>query len=164
MCWELGVGSWECPFRRALDGITLATHAGVRWCVLLLIALLCLACQGQSAKLDDAQQSVDSVRATATTVVRGWLAGDLSDQFAGAAIERAYELSEQTRTDLTASPRLLADRRAASLTEDCEQLSRLLARLGASIHRGDHAAAQTALADIGAHAEPSTRATSGDAP
>ena len=77
--------------------------------------------------------------------MRGWLAGDLSDQFARAAIDRLYALSEQTRAELAASPTSLADSRAVSLTRDCEQLSRTLAGLAASIERGDRAAAHTAL-------------------
>src|SRR4051812_10309095 len=131
--------------RPEIDGIALAIQPGVRWSALILFALVCSGCQGQDARLDDASQSVASLRATTTTVVHAWLTGDISDQFAGAAIERAYELSEQTRTGLAASPASMADSRAAAMARDCDALSRQLAGLAASIARGDRAAAQTAL-------------------
>ncbi len=128
-----------------MDGITLATQAGMRWSALIVIAVVCSGCEGQNARFEDASQSLQSLRATTTTVVHAWLNGDVSDQFARAAIERTYELAEKTRTSLTASPASLSDSRAAALATDCEQLSRALARLGDSIDRGDRAAAQTAL-------------------
>jgi hypothetical protein len=94
------------------------------------------------ARLAQAAPSVESIRATTKTVMRAWLDGQVSDQFTHAAIERAYELSEQTRSTLTSSPELLADSRAVAMTQHCEELSRVLARLGADVEHGDRAAAE----------------------
>jgi len=124
--------------------------------LLLLLALVCSGCQSQDAHLDEARHSIESLRATATTVVRGWLSGDLSDRFARAAVERAYTLAEQTRTRIAQSPQSLADSRAAALAVDCEDLLRLLAQLGTAIDRGDRAAARLALIDVST-ASPSYR-------
>lgn len=114
----------------------------------VFLTLVCSGCQGQEARIANARQSVESVRATTTTVVGGWLEGDLSDHFAGAAVQRARRLAEETRTKLVGSPQSMADRRAAALTRDCEDLSRLLAQLGESIERGDRAAARLALINV----------------
>ena len=131
----------------------------MRWSALIpfALALSCFGCQSQAQRLDEANQSIESIRATTTTAANAWLSGTVSDRFAHAAIERAYELSEQTRTSLAASPTSMADSRAAAATADCEHLSRVLARLGDAIERGDRAAAHTALADIGAPARRSAR-------
>jgi len=114
------------------------------------VALGGSACRGRDAQLHQAAQSVESIRATTSTVAMAWLAGELSDRFAQDAVARAFQLAEQTRTELSSSPESMADTRASAIVEDCQHLSRLLSHLSDSIQRHDRAAAQDALVDVSA--------------
>jgi hypothetical protein len=118
------------------------------WLVSTVMALACSGCQSHDAQLRAANESVESIRATTSTVVKAWLDGTISDRFASVAVERAYQLSEQTRTGLAASPQSIADSHASAIADQCERLSRLLARLEASIDGHDRGAARDALIDI----------------
>jgi len=108
-------------------------------------ALGAAACGDPQAQLQKQRQAVQSCRETTRIVAHAWVAHEVSAGFARVAFDRAYQLAEQTRHELTESPRSLADRQTAALTQECEELSRLIARLRASIDVGDPQAAERLL-------------------
>jgi hypothetical protein len=81
-------------------------------------------------------------------VGKAWLSGEISSAFACVAIERAYDLSERARSEVGASPRALADSQRTAMSQECERLSRLIARLSESIDRRDRTDIQQLLAEI----------------
>ena len=115
------------------------------WIVIASGALGAGACGDPRAQLQKHRQAVQSCRETTRVVAHAWAAHEVSSGFARVAFDRIYELSEQTRRELTQTPRILADRPIAALSQECEELSRLIARLRVSIDDGDPQAAERLL-------------------
>jgi hypothetical protein len=112
-----------------------------------LLALLGAAsCSRHDQQLQDHQDAFGSLSASVHAVVGHWLTGTVSGTYASTALEQLLLMVEQERSALTASPKLLIDRRGAALADSAAQLSREIAVILASVRDADGNTARQHLA------------------
>jgi hypothetical protein len=103
-------------------------------------------CSTADTRLDQHQEKVRSLRATAAFVADSWLAGKVSGVYAGTSLERAEALLDKERSELATTAQDLADSRGALLSERAERLARVLATTIEDVRRGDRNAVRQQLA------------------
>ena len=124
---ELRSSSFEI---RNQPGLLLASNVcdqmGKR--ILVVCAFIgCAACARQDTKLEQHQKALQSLRSTTTAIAGAWLDGKISGTYTRTALERTFQLIEQERATLAASPRMLSDPRGAQLSQAAEHMSRVVA-------------------------------------
>jgi hypothetical protein len=115
---------------------------------LLLAAVLATACASQQDTIQQQKEKLESLGATTQTIGEGWLAGKLSRTFARTALEQTFFQVEQQRAVLAAHPQTLVDARGARLSQQAEQLSRLVAQMAHDVEATDGDAVRRRLAAI----------------
>ena len=115
-------------------------------CALLALAVLgCAGCTRQDTRIMQHARAFDSLRATTTAIANAWLAGSVSGTYTRTAFEQTYQLVEQERSALAASPQSLVDARGAQLSQSAEHLSRLLAQLIRAVGDSDPSVVRRAV-------------------
>ena len=126
----------------------------VRWCsaavfvTSAVLAFMATGCGGQDARFEQHTRTFESLGATSTAVMDGWLAGKVSGTYARAALEKTFQLAEQERAGLVKVPATLQDPRGAALSQKAERLSRVLANLVADVAAADGVSARQHVGDI----------------
>ena len=97
----------------------------------LAVTLLALGigCSRQDARLDQHKKNLESLGATTKVVSQAWLSGHVSGTYARTALDQTFYLVETERATLASAPAMLQDPRGATLSQDAEQLSRLIASI-----------------------------------
>ena len=116
----------------------------------LLAAALCAsaACTRQDARLQQHREVFESLGATTEAIGQAWLSGAVSGTYTSTALKQTLLLVEQERTALTATAETLADPRGATLSQQAEKLSRLIASLVSDVRDADPTAARQHLSAI----------------
>jgi hypothetical protein len=107
-----------------------------------------IACRTPQQTLTKESRTLGSLRATTAAVGDAWLAGDVSSTFALTALERTMQLLETTRSELVASPRLVANPELAALAQSADRLTRTVGLLWKNVGDRDTAQVRRHLADI----------------
>jgi putative membrane protein len=110
------------------------------------------ACASEDRQLLDIEKAITSLRATAAAVDEAWLAGATSGRYTQTALEQTAALLVKERDMLAQSPTLLATPRGAELSQQAEELSRVLASMWQAVRDGDAASARRHLAAVGSRA------------
>ena len=106
------------------------------------------ACGRQDQRLQQHDQKLESLAASATAIGRAWLAGSTSATYTITALEQTYVLVEKERAALAKTPDVLVDPRGAELSQTAERLSRVLAAIRDEVRGSDPAAVRQRLHDI----------------
>jgi len=114
----------------------------------LAAVLLCSGCSRQDARLEAHKKSLESLGATTKVIAEAWLSGDVSGTYTRTALEQTFYLVEQERARLASTPEMLQDRRGATLSQDAEQLSRLIASMIGDVDTANGDAARQRLASL----------------
>jgi hypothetical protein len=119
--------------------LVLATTEGVRDALVrtaAVVALCAAGCASPQRTIQQQQQKLESLAASAALLADDFLAGQVSPTYTRTAFDAFVRQVEQQRAVL-ATPALLADARAAALAQQADALSRLLARMQDDVRRGD---------------------------
>jgi hypothetical protein len=103
----------------------------------LLIGFLLTACASPQDTIQQQQDKLASLAASTRLIADDWLAGHLSKTYAGTAFAAMLAQVEQQRAVLARAPATLADARGAALSQQAEQLSRLIALMRHDVQEGD---------------------------
>jgi hypothetical protein len=116
--------------------------------ILLGTAVFCSACNGQERRLQQRQEKIESLGATATAVGNAWLDQSVSSTYARTALDQTFLLLEQERSTLASSPENLIDGRGARLSQAAERLARTIALISDDVTRGDATSARQHLSTV----------------
>jgi hypothetical protein len=116
--------------------------------VVILMGLALNACRSPQQMLIEQQKALISLRATSVALSEAWLAGTASSTYVRTALEATQQLLEKQRVELTASPDVLADPKAAALSEWENQLTRTVALLWKAVGESDPAAVRRHLTTL----------------
>jgi hypothetical protein len=111
-------------------------------------SLAAAGCHGQDRRIQPHQIKFESLGSTTASIADAWLAGQIAATYTDVALEQTFHLVEQERTALASSPITLLDPQAAKLSQQAEQLSRLLAGIMRDVEAADRASARRHLAAI----------------
>jgi hypothetical protein len=120
----------------------------VRWSALVAVVLCLGACSSQQSRIQQHQEKLESLGATTAAVGDAWLGGNLRGRYTVTALEQTFLQVEQERTALASAPEMLLDPRGAALSQQAEQLSRLIATLIHDVRGADGESVRRRLADI----------------
>jgi hypothetical protein len=81
-------------------------------------------------------------------IAEAWLSGDVSGTYARTALEQTFYLVEQERASLASRPEMLQDPRGATLSQDAEKLSRVIASMIGDVGTANGNAARQRLASL----------------
>jgi hypothetical protein len=96
-------------------------------------------CASPQDTIQQQQEKLQSLAASAQLLTDDYLAGQVSKTYAATAFDALLLQVEQQRA-VVARPKMLADAKAAALSQQAEALSRLLAQMRDDVARGDAAA------------------------
>ena len=116
-----------------------------RAAALTLLAAVLAACASTQDTIQQQQEKLQSLGASTRFVADSWLAGETSDTYTRTALDALFRQVEQQRAVLASTPRMLADGTAAALSQQAEQLSRILALMQQDVERQDGAALRRRL-------------------
>jgi hypothetical protein len=119
-----------------------AARAGV------LASLFLGACASPQDIIQQQREKLASLGASTALVARGWLDGHVSGTYAGTALEALLAQVEQQRAVIAQKPRLLVDPQGAALSQQAEQLSRLLAQMQHDVEGGDASSLRGRLSSL----------------
>lgn len=105
-------------------------------------------CSRQDTRLERHKKKLESLGATTKVIADAWLSGDVSTTYARTALDRTFYLVEQERAKLASRPEMLQDTRGAALSENAEQLSRLIAAIIGDVGSADDQSARQRLASL----------------
>jgi hypothetical protein len=103
----------------------------------VVAAALAGGCRSTQDTVQQQQEKLQSLAASTRLVAQSWLDGHVSKTYANTAFEALLTQVEQQRAVLAAKPATLADGHAATLSQQAEQLSRLIAQLHHDVSGGD---------------------------
>jgi hypothetical protein len=112
------------------------------------LAIVLTGCSSTQSDVQQHAEKIDSLRASAVAVINAWLAGDASGTYTRATLQRTFQLVEQERAAVAATPEALALPAANSVARAGEDLARVLAALSDAVRRGDGASARRHLGDL----------------
>jgi hypothetical protein len=124
------------------------TQPFVRRVVPCALALLMNGCTSKESDVQQHAEKLDSLRASAAAVVNAWLAGDASGSYTLATLERTFQLVEDERSAVAATPQDLVVPAANSVARHGEELERVLAALADAVGRRDGSGARRHLDDL----------------
>lgn len=107
-----------------------------------------LACSRQDRRLQQHQEALQSLNATAHAVADAWLAGQVSGTYAETALEHTLLLTEQERTAVVSTPVALIDPRGARLSDVADQMERLIAQMISAVRAADGPVVRRHLASM----------------
>jgi hypothetical protein len=113
-----------------------------------VFALWAAACSRQDQDLARHNEKFQSLGSTTAAIAGAWLDGNVSGTFTLTALEQTFALVERERTALAASPHMLVDPRGASLSQESEHLSRLIAAITHDVRAADAASVRRHVAEI----------------
>ena len=105
-------------------------------------------CTSPSATVRQQRDKLESLAASTRLVARDWIDGQLSQRYTRTAFAALFEQVEQQRSSLAATPQTLADPQGAALSQQAEQLSRLIAEMIRDVERDDAGAVRGRLGGI----------------
>jgi hypothetical protein len=105
--------------------------------VSLVIVALGIGCSRQDERLEQHKKNLESLGATTKVVAEAWLSGHVSGTYTRTALDQTFYLVEQERATLASKPAMLQDARGAALSQDAEQLSRLIASIVGDVTSAD---------------------------
>lgn len=114
----------------------------------LAAILLCAGCGRHDARVEEHKKNLGSLGATTKAIAEAWLSGDVSGTYARTALEQTFYLVEQERATLASKPEMLQDQRGATLSQQAEQLSRLIASTIGDVDTANGDAARQRLASL----------------
>ena len=114
----------------------------------LAAVLLCVGCSGQDARLEQHKKNFESLGATTKAIGEAWLSGNVSGTYTRTALEQTFYLVEQERAALASKPEMLQDPRGATLSQDAERLSRVIASMIGDVDTANGNAARQRLASL----------------
>jgi len=114
----------------------------------LAAVVLWIGCSRQDARLEEHKKNFESLGATTKVIGEAWLSGDVSGTYTRTALEQTFYLVEQERTKLASRPEMLQDPRGAALSQEAEQLSRVIASMMGDVGSADGDAARQRLASL----------------
>ncbi len=114
----------------------------------LAAVLLCFGCSRQDARLEEHKKNLESLGATTKVIGEAWLSGNVSGTYTRTALEQTFYLVEQERARLTSRPEMLQDSRGATLSQDAEKLSRVIASMIGDVGTANGRAARQRLASL----------------
>ena len=114
----------------------------------LAAVVLCVGCSRQDARLEEHRKNLESLGATTKVIAEAWLSGNVSGTYAHTALEQTFYLVEQERASLASRPEMLQDSRGAAMSQEAEQLSRLIASMIGDVGTADGEAARQRLASL----------------
>lgn len=114
----------------------------------LAAILVCTGCTSTQDTIQQQQEKLESLAASTRLVAQSWLDGHVSKTYAGTAFEAMLAQVEQQRAVLAAKPQTLADARGAALSQQAEQLSRLIALMSHDVEQQDAWTLRSRLAAI----------------
>jgi cytochrome c oxidase assembly factor CtaG len=124
-----------------------ARFASFAW--LIVVVLGASGCRSADDILRQQSQALTSLRATTAAIGEAWLSGSVSTTYARTALDQTLQLIEIHRSELVASPQLLADPKGAELLQGGDRLSRAIGRIRADVGDGNSEAVRRQLAGIG---------------
>jgi hypothetical protein len=124
----------------------LLSTAVLLWSIVVAVGVS--ACRSQDQMLTHQNKTLTSLRSTIISVGDAWLSGTVSSTFTRTSLENTLQLLETSRSQLVASPQLLADRRFADLAQSADRLTRVVGLLWKSVGDGDTGEVRRQLADI----------------
>jgi hypothetical protein len=116
--------------------------------VLAAATLLLSACASPQDTISQQDEKLQSLAESAHLIGETWLAGAVTRTYAVTALEAMLLQVEQQRAVLASDPAILVDGRAATLSQQSEALSRLLAQMRQDVARGDGSTLRGRLASI----------------
>lgn len=120
----------------------------------LAAILFCTACTSTQDTIRQQQDKLESLAASTRLIAQSWLDGHLSKTYAGTAFEAMLAQVEQQRAVLAEKPETLVDAKAAALSQQAEQLSRLIAQMRHDVEGGDQWTLRGRLSSIPLQPEP----------
>jgi hypothetical protein len=120
----------------------------IAWLLIAGAAFAAPGCGGQDRRIQQHRMKFESLGSTTAAIGDAWLAGQIAGAYTHTALEQTFQLVEQERTALVSSPVTLLDPQAAKLSQQAEQLSRLLAGIMRDVEAVDHQSARQHLAGI----------------
>lgn len=97
--------------------------------LVLAAILVCAGCTSTQDTVQQRQEKLESLAASTRLIAQSWLEGHVSKTYARTAFEAMLAQVEQQRAVLASKPRTLADGHGAALSQQAEQLSRLIAQM-----------------------------------
>jgi hypothetical protein len=116
-----------------------------------LAIVLAAGCGSRESDVQQHAEKIESGRATAVAVAKAWLAGDASGAYTRATLERMFQLIEQERSAVAATPEDLAAPAANAVAREGEELARVLAALTDAVSRRDESSVRRHLDDLTPH-------------
>ena len=107
-----------------------------RTLVLSAMALVFSGC-GQQERLQQHQEKLESLTASAIAIGKARLSGSTSDTYTRVALEQIYTFVEDERTALASVPETLLDPRGAKMSQSAERLLRVLAAMQHDVRGSD---------------------------
>ena len=114
----------------------------------LVAVVLCMGCGRHDARLEQHKKNLESLGATTKVITQVWLSGNVSGTYTRTALEQTFYLVEQERAKLASKPEMLQDPRGATLSQEAEQLSRLIASMIGDVGTSDGDSARQRLASL----------------
>jgi hypothetical protein len=121
---------------------------GTRMRLCAIAAILTTACASRDADVQKHAEKMESLRATIVGVADAWLNGYVSGAFTRTALEQTFELVDQERAAVAATPEELSRPGANAVARHGEQLARVIAALSDAVRRRDASRARRHLADL----------------
>jgi TnpA family transposase len=110
--------------------------------------VFCVGCSRQDARLEQHKKNLESLGATTKVIAEAWLSGNVSGTYTRTALDQTFYLVEQERAKLVSRPEMLQDARGAALSEDAEQLSRLIASIIRDVGSADDESIRQRVASL----------------
>jgi hypothetical protein len=116
------------------------------WCGMAAVTIS--ACGFPEAEVQKHAQKVASLRATTLSITEAWVQGDVTGTYAEVALAQTFQLVEQERAAVAATPADLARPQSNALARDTEAMSRVIAALSRDVQSGDGANARRHLENL----------------
>ena len=118
-------------------------------------AAIAAGCASPDAEIQKHAEKMQSLRATTAAAAEAWLAGDASGTYTQTTLEQTFQLADQERAAVAATPQDLGSSPADAVAADGEQLMRRIAALSDAVRDRDAARVRRHLADLPQRGSPS---------